>query len=170
MTARWPLPPTLINCRWEKSSSLSSNSWEKKRKSPTELIHCKQHYPNSYLEYWQVLSWSSAHRHPDRQPVQRLWQRIAMGRSTAQLFRTTMLTEAPAVLDSIPLVKSKYNQDHSQGVDGLFPICIILWWWWSNSRTEMEKAYKIAQMNISAPKIAQKVRISRHISIRAKTA
>ena len=28
------------------SSSLSSNSW-KKRKSPTELIHCKQHYPNS---------------------------------------------------------------------------------------------------------------------------
>ena len=32
--------------------------------------------------------------------------------------------------------------------------------------TEMEKAYKIAQMNILAQKIAQKTRISRHISIR----
>ena len=37
-------------------------------------------------------------------------------------------------------------------------------------QTEMEKAYKIAQMNILAPKIDQEVRILRHISIRAKTA
>ena len=36
--------------------------------------------------------------------------------------------------------------------------------------TEMEKAYKIARMKILAKKIAQKTRISRHISICAKLA
>ena len=41
---------------------------------------------------------------------------------------------------------------------------------WKHPNPEMEKAYKIAQMNISAQKIAQKVRILRHISIRVNTA
>ena len=36
--------------------------------------------------------------------------------------------------------------------------------------TEMEKAYKIAQMNILAQKIAQKTRILQQMAFRAKTA
>ena len=39
-----------------------------------------------------------------------------------------------------------------------------------NVESEMEKAYKIAQMKISGPKISTKTRTWRHIAIRAKKA
>ena len=85
----WPAPgrkSSLISWKSSSSSCFSGN-W-------------KQHF-----EFSVLLSRPHAvHHHSDRPP--RWWRRIVMGRSNVQLFRTTTLTEALAVLASIQHVKS----------------------------------------------------------------